>query len=167
MDFLKNLFLHWILPLFAALVLYAGIQAYRAPQVDVGEDGSAPAFELVGTDGSAVALADYAGQTVLVNFWAEWCGPCKAEIPALNRFAKKNPDVPVIGIAVDSGNLASVTAHAERLGIRYPVVRGTSAVQRAYGVSVLPTSFLIGPDGTIEKSHVGLITRPQLAAWAP
>ena len=104
---------------------------------------------------------------VLVDFWAEWCGPCKAEIPALNRFAKKNPDVPVIGIAVDSGNLDAVTAHAERLGIRYPVVRGTSAVQRAYGVSVLPTSFLIGADGTIEKSHVGLITRPQLAAWAP
>ena len=67
----------------------------------------------------------------------------------------------MLGLAVDSGSLAEVTAHSERLGIRYPVVRATNAVQRAYGVKTL-----VGAEGTLKKTHVGLITRPQLAVWA-
>ena len=166
MNFLKNLVLHWILPLVAALLIYSAIQAVRAPTVVVGDDGAAPGFILVSTVGDKVELADFAGAPVILNFWAEWCGPCKAEIPTLNSFAMRHPEVPVLGVAVDSGNLAAVTGHAERLGIRYPVVRATSAVQRAYGVTTLPTSFLVGADGTVKKTHVGLITRPQLALWA-
>jgi thiol-disulfide isomerase/thioredoxin len=165
-EFLKNLVMHWVLPLVAALLIYGAIQSFRGPDVQVGEGGTAPGFVLVSTDGRSVTLEDYRGKPVLLNFWAEWCAPCKAEIPALNRFAKVHPEVAVLGIAVDSGNLEAVTGHAERLGIRYPVVRGTGSVQRAYGVKTLPTSFLVSADGLLDKTHVGLITRPQLALWA-
>lgn len=167
MQYLKNLFVHWVLPVLAALLVYGAIQEFRAPAVQLDENGAARDFALPDIDGGTWTLSEHRGRTVLVNFWAEWCGPCKAEIPALNRFAAKHPDVAVIGIAVDSGDLDSVRDHADRLGIKYPVVRGTSRVKREYGVTVLPTSFLIAEDGTIDKTHVGLITRPQLAAWAP
>ena len=117
----------------------------------------APAFTLVNADGGTTSLAEFKGRTVVVNFWGSWCGPCRKEIPEFARFAKKHPEVTVLGIAQGSGSGATLAASAKALGINYPVLEATDAVLQDYGVSGYPTTFVVGPDGRIRKSWGGMI----------
>lgn len=165
MEVLKNVLLNWVLPVLAALAVYAMVQQARAPDVDTDESGGAPQFTLMSTEGKPVSLEDFRGKQVVLNFWATWCGPCKVEIPSINRFARENPDVVVLGVAVDSGTLPVLKRASAELGIEYPVLRGNAGVQRKYGVRSVPTTFLVAPDGSISKSHVGVVTASKLARW--
>lgn len=165
MDVLKNIVVNWILPVVVAIAVYAGIQALRAPEVQTGERGEAPAFTLMSTTGQRVALADFAGQPVILNFWATWCGPCKAELPQLNKFAKQHPEVAMLGVALDSGTLPVLKRAQADLGIEFDVLRGNKGVQSQYGVRTIPTTFLVDASGVIQESHVGVVTAGQLARW--
>jgi len=164
-DVLKSVVVNWLLPAAAALAIYALVTAMRAPEVVVDEHGRAPVFTLAATEGAPVALESFRGRPVVVNFWATWCGPCKAEIPELNAFARAHPDVPVLGVAVDSGTLPTLARAKADLGIEFPVLRGNGGVQRQYGVRSVPTTFLVGPDGAILRTHVGALTAAQLERW--
>ena len=165
MDVLKNIVVNWILPVVVAIAVYAGIQALRAPEVQTGERGEAPGFTLMSTTGQRVALADFAGQPVILNFWATWCGPCKAELPQLNKFAKQHPEVAMLGVALDSGTLPVLKRAQADLGIEFDVLRGNKGVQSQYGVRTIPTTFLVDASGVIQESHVGVVTAGQLARW--
>jgi len=164
-DIIKNVLVNWILPVAAALAVYVVVQGLRAPEVTTDEAGNAPGFTLMNTEGERVALEDFKGKPVILNFWATWCGPCKVEIPFINEFARENPDVVVLGVAVDSGTLPVLRQARTDLGIEYPVIRGNSGVQRKYGVRSVPTTFLVNADGAIEQSHVGVVTARKLARW--
>lgn len=156
--------LRWGRDLLAAaavfLVLSSVLGWLRAP--DLPEE--APAFTLRDLDGHVVSLADYRGRTVVLNFWATWCGPCRAEIPAFSRFARKNPEIPVLGIAVD-GSVGQLRRAKTDFGIDYPVLVGDADTVSAYGAHTLPTTVVVGPEGQVEAVHVGLMTPPQLW-WA-
>jgi peroxiredoxin len=165
MEVLKNLILNWVVPIALLLSVLWLMQLLREPPVQVGDGGQAPAFSLVNTDGESVSLSDYAGKDVIINFWGTWCGPCKAELPGLNRFASRNPEVVVLGIAVDSGGPKVLKRAKEQLKIPFEVLQSKDPVQRAYGVSTLPTTFHVDEQGVLTKSHVGIITPIQLAAW--
>lgn len=165
MQVLKNILINWVAPVLLLFVAMAGLQNLRAPRVDTGEGGQAPAFSLLNTDGVPVSLSDFRGQDVIVNFWGTWCGPCKAELPMLNRFAKKNPDVVVLGLALDSGDPPTLKRAKKQLGIPFEVLVGTGRVKRDYGVSSVPTTFHVDPDGVLQGSHVGIITPLTLKAW--
>ena len=114
----------------------------------VGE--TAPAIALSDISGNMVALSDFKGKIVLVNFWASWCPPCKAELPG---FQKVFMDVEergfvVLAIALDDISLSLI----RELGIVFPVMKINDRVKREYGgVSDVPQSILIDREGKIIK----------------
>ena len=130
---------------------------WRAPALA----GPAPAFELRDLNGALTRLADFRGRPVVLNFWATWCGPCRFEIPSFSSFAVANPEVAVLGIAVD-GTRETLQFAVDELGIEYPVLRGRGDVQAAYGVSTLPTTVVIDRLGQVISTHTGIMFRPQL-----
>ena len=165
MDVLRNVLLNWVLPVLLVLAVLAGVQWFNKPEVKVGASGEAPDFTLTDTHGTAVSLSEFRGKKVLLNFWESWCGPCKAEIPGINRVARKNPGVVVLGLASDSGDLAALRIAKEDLGIQFRVVHSNASVRADYGVKKVPTTFLIDEQGRVAKSHVGVVTPVTLGAW--
>ena len=121
-------------------------------------------WTLSSLDGETVSLSDYEGQTVVLNFWATWCGPCRTEIPEFRQFVNEHPDIPVFGIAVD-GSVSKLRQFAKQNRMNYPVLKGDSAIQQDYSVSSLPMTVIIGPDGQIEDVHIGVMLASQLE-WA-
>jgi thiol-disulfide isomerase/thioredoxin len=124
--------------------------------------GPAPPFALPDLDGREVALADHAGRIVVVDFWATWCEPCKQQIPVLNQFHRRHPDVAVLGVAVDAGGREAVAPFAEEHGIAYPVLLGSESLARDYGVPGFPALAVVDARGLLDSLHLGVITPEEL-----
>ncbi|MFO1504186.1 MAG: TlpA disulfide reductase family protein [Steroidobacteraceae bacterium] len=108
-----------------------------APQPEAKVPDVLPAFELADRDGRKRKLSDWAGQPVMVNFWATWCGPCRREIPLLNKVhaARAPQKVEIIGVAVDFRD--DVLAYAQKTPISYPLLIGEEdglAAVQAFGM---------------------------------
>lgn len=145
----------------AVLALWFVIGWVRGPSLP----DLAPPLALTSLAGTPVDLAALRGQTVVVNFWATWCPPCRVELPELVRFAAANPDVPVIFVAMD-GTPDALRAFAGEHDLPLDrVVRADEAVARAYGASTLPTTVVVNPEGEVRTSYTGMIARPWLWAW--
>jgi thiol-disulfide isomerase/thioredoxin len=135
---------------------------------DTGADGAAcmanakPAnwdFKLKDLEGKEVSLASYKGKVVLLNFWATWCGPCKAEIPGFVELQEKYRDqLTIIGYSVDdTAELAK--KYAAEYKMNYPILlgEGREDVQDAYGpIWGIPASFIISKDGKVCRKHMGI-----------
>jgi len=119
---------------------------------------AAPAFQLNDLNGKPVSLAEARGKIVLLNFWATWCGPCRAEIPDLVDLQKRYADkFEIIALATDEDDPDEVRRFVLQSGINYRVAMSSDAVRRDYGgIAALPTSFVIDPQGRIVQKHVGL-----------
>jgi thiol-disulfide isomerase/thioredoxin len=118
----------------------------------------APDFKLTGLDGKLVSLADTHGKVVLVNFWATWCGPCRAEIPDLIALQEKYKDhLQILGLAVDDDDQDAMQEFVKKFGINYPVAVATDKIRFQYGgIPALPTSFVLDSEGRIVQKHEGL-----------
>jgi thiol-disulfide isomerase/thioredoxin len=143
----RIVFLHAALA--ACVLASAGAGAAEALRPWTG--GPPPALALRTLSGEALALADFRGRVVLVNFWATWCAPCVAEMPALQRLRERLASRRVEVVAVNfQENAARIAPFVERLGVTFPVVRDhDGTVRTAWNVTVFPTTFVVGPDQRI------------------
>src|SRR5215467_3499546 len=118
----------------------------------------APAFKVDMLDGKPLSVADYKGKVILLNFWATWCGPCRAEIPDLVELQNKYKDqLQIIGLVVDHDDEDAVKKFAARFGINYPIAMATDEVRTEYGgIPALPTSFVLDGQGRVVQKHEGL-----------
>ena len=126
------------------------------------ERRAAPDFSLKDTDGRTVRLSEYKGKVVLLNFWATWCSPCRAEIPWFIDFEQqhKNRGFAVLGVAMDEDGWQVVKPFIAELRVNYRTLMGDDSVAQLYGgVENLPTSFMIDRDGKIAAVHVGLVNK--------
>jgi thiol-disulfide isomerase/thioredoxin len=152
---MKHLIKDWAIAIGLGLLVYLAI-GYLQPKPELPE--IAPDFQVNTLEGRSFDLASLRGQTVIINFWASWCGPCRTEIPAFSRFAIENPEIPMIGLAVDSGGPSKVKKSAEKFGIRYPVAIASQALKTKYDVSTLPTTIVVAPDGRVSHVSVGTMS---------
>ena len=119
--------------------------------------GPALQLSLPDLDGRQRSLDEFAGKVLLVNFWASWCQPCIEEMPSIQRLAEAMREQPfsVIGINVGEAK-RRVQATGKRLGIDFPVLLDKDGVVfKAWGASVLPTTYLVDPSGRIRYMGLG------------
>ena len=123
-----------------------------------------PDLKMSTLDGRTITSKDLEGKVTLVNFWATWCPPCRAEIPDLVKLQEQYKDqLIVIGVSSDEGPTEMVSRFAADFKINYPIVMETDELSAAFpGVFALPTSFVVGPDLKVMSKHVGQIRPAQI-----
>jgi peroxiredoxin len=144
------------------IAIQSPTRAALSPRESDEFDGQeAPAFSVSPVNGNAIALNNFKGQAVLVNFFASWCPPCRAEISQLSQLYKHHSKqgLTVIGFAVDSvmtpETVGDVKPLADRLAIPYPVAIATEKIAEDYHFKGIPTTVLIDKDGKIAKTFYG------------
>jgi thiol-disulfide isomerase/thioredoxin len=124
---------------------------------------NAPNFEWTGPGGQLVRLSDYRGKTVVINFWATWCQPCRQEMPTLQRVATTEPDVVFLEVDLqESGD--KVMSFLEQLGLDrlQPVLDINGETTRRFGVLSLPSTFFIDKDGVIRHLELTQMTEQRM-----
>jgi thiol-disulfide isomerase/thioredoxin len=124
----------------------------------VRDPDTAPDLKAKDLNGKELSLEAYKGKVVLLNFWATWCGPCRAEIPSLIRIQEAYKDrLQIIGMDLDDDDEEQLRAFVKTQGINYPVAKTSVSVRLAYGgIAALPTMFVINQDNKVVQKHVGL-----------
>jgi thiol-disulfide isomerase/thioredoxin len=127
-----------------------------------------PDFSLANINNELVSATDFEGKTVLINFWATWCEPCRMEMPMLMDLQRKHGPggLQIVGIALDDQQ--KVKSFVETYGISYPILVGEADVfetSAAYGNTegVLPYSVLIDNEGIIRWKYAGIIKHDKIA----
>jgi cytochrome c biogenesis protein CcmG, thiol:disulfide interchange protein DsbE len=139
-------------------LLVFGLASKGSSRLEEGEAVPTAALPRLGGGGSE-SLADYRGRWVLVNFWASWCPPCRAETPALEEFQQRHggPRFTVLGI--DTQDLTDdAQAFIEKFGVSYPQLRdGNGDAADEYGTTGVPETFLIDPSGKVRLAVPGTV----------
>jgi len=119
----------------------------------------APDFELQTTRGETIKLSDLRGQAVLVNLWATWCPPCRAEMPAIEKIYNEYKDEGLVVLAVNmtyQDSQADIAPFVAEYGLSFPILLDqTGEVGEAYQLRSLPSSFFINRDGIINEVVIG------------
>lgn len=140
------------------LILFGFVSVSAGPK-------KAPNFQLKTKDGSAVELDKLAGKVVVLNFWATWCPPCRAELPGFISVYKKLKlkGLEIVGISLDQKGWSVVEPFMKKNEIPFPIVVDDFTVAKLYGeISGIPTTFIIDRKGNIQDSHVGYMSAEEL-----
>ena len=147
------------------VVLMAWVNRDRLQPVMPGSP--APEFAVPGLDGKIVRLSDHLGDVVLINIWATWCGPCKYEMPSMERLYRELADdgLKILAVSIDAepGTFdpfgrpgGDIQAFADSLGLTFTLLRNPSGdIQQLYRTTGVPETFLVGRDGIIYKKVAG------------
>jgi peroxiredoxin len=121
---------------------------------------AAPDFTLHAMTGPNLQLKDQRGRVVMVNFWATWCGPCREEMPQLNRLYEKYraSGFVLLGVNVDDDSSKAAEV-AKKLGVTFPVLLDTDKkVSKLYDLSTMPSTVIIDRDGKVRYVHRGYLS---------
>ncbi len=169
----------WLLLLFAAScqTIFAQNQSiaevrrlfdyYQSAPLDIKEAGvinQAPQFELKDLNGRTVRLSDYRGKVVMINFWATWCPPCRAEMPDLVRLQREHAKhgLQIIGITYPPEQKDRVRRFARSLKVNYPIVLGTREIRARFSSEeTLPLTVVINRDGKVNDIISGILLREE------
>ncbi|MFD1019229.1 redoxin domain-containing protein [Thalassobacillus hwangdonensis] len=128
-------------------------------EADIGLDKgqTAPDFTLELLSGETVSLSDYRGKKVMVNFWATWCPPCRAEMPDMEKFYNETEvEILAVNLTATESDPSNVGAFAEEFGLSFPILLDkNSAVATTYQIQPVPTSIFIDEEGRIQSIALG------------
>ena len=155
-----------------ALVILPKPNPTAEPEVEKNNQGMAPArlnerapeLNLVDLEGRQVSLADYGGKVVLVNNWATWCPPCRAEMPILESYYQDHKDEGFVLVGIEAGQPADeVEEFVNNYGISFPIwLDPESKALIGFRNMALPSSYVISPEGMIVFGWTGAVTRDSL-----
>jgi peroxiredoxin len=165
-------YLVWAIALVSVVLMIVIFEPFfvSSPTKAAGPAGlagqAAPVFALKDDSDSPVSLDQYRGRIVVMNLWASWCPPCRAELPDLQRVASLYATRGVSIVGVNEGESAErARAFAAALQIRFPIwIDGSERYGRAYGVLGLPTTIVVDRRGTIVRGFDGALTFDQMRA---
>ena len=145
------------------IVLAATVIVF-SPTRALGQDTKAPQLELRDLDGRVVRLSDYQGKVVLINFWATWCPPCRAEMPDLVRLQREHRKhgLQIIGITYPPEKKDRVRRFARSIKVNYPIILGTRQIKARFSSDeTLPLTIVIDRDGKITDIISGILLREE------
>jgi len=143
------------------ILLAAGTTSLKAQ----GENLPAPDFVLKDLQGKDVKLADYKGKVLILNFWATWCPPCRAEIPDFveSYAANKNKGLEILGLSVDRMTADELLPFVSMAKINYPVALADARIVQDYEPgNYIPATIIIDKKGTLRHRHVGQMDKDTL-----
>jgi thiol-disulfide isomerase/thioredoxin len=142
-----------------AIIMTLMLFACSSKQQSLAPPKGAPDFDLENIKGGMTKAADLKGKVAVVDFWATWCDPCKAEVPHFNKLHDdfQGKDVAVVGIAIESPH-DDIKPTMEKVGIKYTVLVGNDAVVDGFGgVIGYPTTYIVTKDWKIYKKYLGAL----------
>jgi thiol-disulfide isomerase/thioredoxin len=144
-------------------IVFTVIMIAFAPASVLGQ-AKAPQFALRDLDGKTVRLSDYRGKVVLINFWATWCPPCRAEMPDLVRLQREHArqGLQIIGITYPPEQKDRVRRFARSLKVNYPIILGTREIKARFSSEeTLPLTVVINRDGKVSDIISGILLRQE------
>lgn len=149
----------WAIALVLSAIVFWGLIQWQQPNVPE----QAPLWSLPSIEGNLVSLEEFKGKTVVLSFWATYCGVCRQEAPAMSAFSETNEDVVVLGMVAD-GDPRSLPVVAKKWGMTYPIIMTSREVLEEYNVKAFPTTVVVGPDGKTINSHTGKLSLAEIEA---
>lgn len=152
---LPSRLLRYGLLLFVAILLLSPVGCKK--DASKSKKPLAPDFALPSIEGKIVTLSQLRGKVVLLDFWATWCAPCRMAIPHLNNLyrAHRERDLEIIGLSLDKGSPEMLKRFSVGMAIEYTIVMADDKVVKDYGISPIPTTYLIDRNGSITNKWVG------------
>ncbi|HEV8426556.1 MAG TPA: TlpA disulfide reductase family protein [Pyrinomonadaceae bacterium] len=144
-------------------IVFAAIVAF-SPATVLGQGAIAPQFTLKDINGRTVRLSDYQGKVVLINFWATWCPPCRAEMPDLVRLQREHgkQGLQIIGLTYPPERKTRVRRFARSLKVNYPIILGTREIKTRFSSEeTLPLTVVIDRDGKVSDIISGILLREE------
>jgi thiol-disulfide isomerase/thioredoxin len=146
------------------VIVFTAMMIAFLPASVLGQEVKAPQFALRDVNGRTVRLSDYRGRVVLINFWATWCPPCRAEMPDLVRLQREHgkQGLQIIGITYPPERKARVRRFARSVKVNYPIILGTREIKARFSSEeTLPLTVVINRDGTVSDIISGILLREE------
>jgi thiol-disulfide isomerase/thioredoxin len=130
------------------------------PVAAVAQEKHAPPLALRSLDGQTVRLSDYRGKVVMLNFWATWCPPCRAEMPELVRLQReyRRRGLQIVGVTVPPLKRREMRRFVRSIKINYPILYGTRATGKMFETGeTLPVTIIIDREGNVRDKIIGIL----------